>query len=242
MNRSDSEFFVNSLGMKFRCIRVAGAVPMAVGSDRRLPNVGVVQSDFAIGVFLVTQQEYFSIVSDNPSYFKGEPIAYEDSSRFPVENISCADAVKFCRKLSSMSEEKRYQRIYRLPTEAEWEFAFLARGKDSRSVSDGPDLQDYGWIEGNSGDKTHPVGQKKPNPWGIYDMSGNVWEWCLDSEVPEITDRTDLTIEPFPNFDCSFRGGDFGCGVELCGTSKIHRVSSAYRGNFVGFRLVVDVS
>jgi formylglycine-generating enzyme required for sulfatase activity len=225
-----SDFFINSLGMKFRRV----LVPTSPG--------GMVACDFAIGIHLVTQQEYGSLIGENPSYFQGEQVGNRDTTRCPVEYVSCAQAIKFCCKLSQLSDERRFRMRYRLPTEAEWEYAYLAGQGFAPEASNSPEvLGEYAWIEQNSNDRTHSVGQKQPNPWGIYDMCGNVWEWCVNTQVPEITDKTDLTRGPSPHFECSFRGGDFGCGVEFCGLEKIHRVNSDYRGNFVGFRLVVDL-
>ena len=241
-SKTESDFFTNSLGMTFRHVRVASSPKGYLGSDKPLRNVGVVQSDFAIAIHLVTQQEYCSLVGENPSYFQGEQVGNRDTTRCPVEYVSCAQAVKFCRILSQFPAERRLRRHYRLPTEAEWEYAYLAREGFAPEASNAPEVfGEYAWIEQNSNNRTHSVGQKQPNPWGIFDMSGNVWEWCLDTHVSEITENTDLTIEPSPNFECSFRGGDFGCGVEFCGLANIHRVNSYYRGNFVGFRLVLEL-
>lgn len=241
-SKPGSDFFTNSLGMTFRHVRVASSRREHIGADKLLRNVGMVQWDFAIAIHLVTQQEYCSLVGENPSYFQGEQVGNHDTTRCPVEYISCAQAIKFCWMLSQLPAERRMRRRYRLPTETEWEYAYLAGERFAPEASIAPEaLGEYAWIEQNSNNRTHPVGQKQPNPWGIYDMSGNVWEWCVDTDVPEITDKSNLNVEPSPNFECSFRGGDFGCGVEFCGLSNIHRVNSYYRGNFVGFRLVVNL-
>ncbi|MCC5917858.1 MAG: SUMF1/EgtB/PvdO family nonheme iron enzyme [Cryomorphaceae bacterium] len=138
---------------------------------------------FALGKFLLTQDIYKAIMDDNPSAFIGE--------RLPVENVSWIDAVHFCNKLSDiLGKEKCYsvnletQEVvlnakangYRLPTEAEWQYACQAGTKNIRYG----DLNQIAWYKENANNQTREVGQKTPNNWGLYDMLGNVWEWCSD--------------------------------------------------------------
>jgi formylglycine-generating enzyme required for sulfatase activity len=144
---------------------------------------------FWMGKYLVTQGDYLALMGSNPSYFTtndsaGNPIS-PDLTR-PVETVSWFDATNYCARLTQ--QERGAGRIgtnsvYRLPTEAEWEYA--CRGWTSTRFSYGDDpgytnLTNYAWYFDNSTNMTHPVGQKLPNPWGLYDMHGNVWEWCQD--------------------------------------------------------------
>ena len=126
-------------------------------------------NSFAIGKYPVTQEQYQAVMGNNPSYFQGNP-------QNPVESVSYDDAVVFCQKLSEMTGKN-----YRLPTESEWEYACRAgTTTDYYFGDDANQLGDYAWYEDNSGLITHPIGQKLPNAWGLYDMHGNVWEWCED--------------------------------------------------------------
>jgi len=150
-----------------------------------------------MGKYEVKQGEYEAVMGDNPSWFNGvrqvrDPeseteidVDYTDPNR-PVETVSWDDATAYCAALTE--RERLAGRIaancvYRLPTEAEWEYA--CRGWTSTRFSYGDDpgytnLTNYAWYYDNSEGQTHPVGEKLPNPWGLYDMHGNVWEWCQD--------------------------------------------------------------
>jgi formylglycine-generating enzyme required for sulfatase activity/tRNA A-37 threonylcarbamoyl transferase component Bud32 len=143
---------------------------------------------FYLGVFEVTQGQYQAVMGQTPSYFKG-------SADLPVENVSWLDTVKFCNTLSEREGLRPFYKIdgvsvsvpdwsgmgFRLPTEAEWEYACRAGSTTRYSFGDDEArLSDFAWFSGNSGGKTHPVGQKRPNAFGLYDTHGNVWEWCWD--------------------------------------------------------------
>jgi formylglycine-generating enzyme required for sulfatase activity len=137
-----------------------------------------------MGKYEVTQGEYEAVMGSNPSYFQ-PPTATANTNR-PVEQVTWPNATNYCGKLTQ--RERAAGRIatnsvYRLPTEAEWEYACRAWTSTRFSYGDDPgytNLTNYAWYEGNSGGTTHPVGQKLPNSWGLYDMHGNVVEWCQD--------------------------------------------------------------
>ena len=163
---------------------------------------------FSIGVHEVTQSQYESVMGANPSANKG--------ANKPVEQVSWNDAVAFCVKLSSLPAEVAAGRVYRLPTEAEWEYACRAGTTTAYSFGDDEkDLEKYAWFGVNSGSTTHGVGEKLPNGWGLYDMHGNVWEWCsdeglirggsLNSPATDCRSACTASVQPLRDFNKGFR-------------------------------------
>jgi formylglycine-generating enzyme required for sulfatase activity len=144
----------------------------------------VVLSPFYIDKNLVTQAEYERVMGDNPSRWK--------AGNNPVEQVRWSDAVRYCNKRSELEGLEPCYDLeswqcnfavsgYRLPTEAEWEYACRAGTRTAYYFGDSPaELSRHGWFEDNSGGKPHPVGGKEPNPWGLHDMHGNLWQWCND--------------------------------------------------------------
>ena len=201
---------VNSIGMRF--------VPISTGTftmgEGKTAHKVTLTKAFELGQHEVTQEQYEKVTGKNPSKFEGP--------QNPVEQVSWNDAVEFCRKLSELPAEKKAGYVYRLPTEAEWDYACRAGTTTAYSFGDSEsELGDYAWYNKNSGDTTHPVGGKKPNPWGLYDMHGNVWEWCQDrhGSYPSgsVTDPTGAVSGSYR----VLRGGSFPVRTSL--------VRSAYR-------------
>ena len=168
-----SQTLTNSIGVKLVLIAPG---EFLMGSPQEMPQHRVqITKLFYLGVYEVTQAQYQKVVGNNPSKFKGESL--------PVETVSWKDAVAFCKRLSEVAEERAAGRTYRLPTEAEWEYACRAGSTSKYSFGDSEaELGKHAWYKQNSDMKTHPVGKKQPNVWGLYDMHGNVFEWCQDGD------------------------------------------------------------
>jgi formylglycine-generating enzyme required for sulfatase activity len=189
-----------------------------------------ISKGFYIGKHEVTQAQYKAIAGKNPSMSVGPSL--------PVERVPWQGAVEFCRLAT---EKTRKQ--FRLPTEAEWEYACRAGSTDKWCFGSVPnDLADYAWFHNNSGRQTHPVGQKKPNAWGLHDMHGNVWEWVADrydSDYYSKSPRQDPTGPDAGEFGLS-RGGCCGAHGYVC-TSAIRRfVGASNPSRQTGFRVVVS--
>jgi len=188
---------------------------------------------FHLGVHEVTNAQWQKIMGRVPSAWRG--------NEHPVEQVSWDDAVEFCRVLSAVPAERAAGRIYRLPTEAEWEYACRAgTGSDFAFGDDRSLLADHGWFSGNSGARTQPVGRKKPNAWGLHDMHGNVWEWCADGYGPYssgvVTDPTGWATAPVK----VVRGGNWGYMFRECRSAKRRSIDPGHRDHYHGFRVAMD--
>jgi len=207
------------------------------GYSDELPVHQVMLQAFDIGAYEVTQAQYLAVMGTNPSYFKAP--SYPDSENNPVEEVSWYDARAFCTAISALTG-----RTFTLPSEAQWEYACRAGTTTLYSYGDSDALLgDYAWWYSNSGSQTHPVGTKLPNPWGLYDMMGNVWEWCLDSYHVNYTGApTDGSAwEPDTGSDRMLRGGgwDYGSFPRVL-RSAFRRDGNYpdYGRNYFGFRVL----
>jgi formylglycine-generating enzyme required for sulfatase activity len=196
------------------------------GPQRRV----AISSSFYIGVTEVTQDQYAAIMGENPSKFSG--------LSNPVEQVSWEDAVAFCKALS-----KKTGQTVRLPTEAQWEYACRAGSKTRFSFGDDDrDLGAHAWYKDNSDWKTHPVGKKKANAWGLYDMHGNVTEWCSDryaesyalltTEDPQGPDGGKYRVH---------RGGEWLSNPAHCRAADRYRSTPDFQSVATGFRVAVDL-
>ena len=195
-------------------------------SDEK-PAHSVTLSGYYIGKYEVTQELWKAVMGSNPSNFKGDNL--------PVENVSWNDVQEFLRKLNAMTGKR-----YRLPTEAEWEFA--ARGGNSSrgyKYSGSNSLGSVAWYYGNSGDRTHAVGTKSPNELGIYDMSGNVWEWCQDWYGSYSSSSQRNPKGPNSGSNRVLRGGSWSINARYCRVSRRDYDTPVLRFNFLGFRLAL---
>jgi formylglycine-generating enzyme required for sulfatase activity len=181
----------------------------------------------------VTQGQWEALMGSNPSNFKGADL--------PVEQVSWTEAMEFCRKLTE--RERAAGRLpegyaYTLPTEAQWEYACRA-GTTGNYAGD---LNSMGWYAHNSGNMTHHVGQKQANAWGLFDMHGNVWEWCLDwySIYPggSVTDP----IGPSSGTNRVNRGGSWSYTALSCRSATRSWYAPGTRLNTLGFRVALAPS
>lgn len=200
--------------------------------------------DFYIGRYPVTQELYMLVTGkNNPSFFAGEG--------HPVENITWNEAKQFCLLLNKQTEKFRPQNYeFDLPTDAQWEYACRAGTKTTLNsgkeiiTAEGlcQNLDEIAWYKGNSGGTTHPVGQKKPNAWGIYDMHGNVWEWCRDwYEKSSPKDAVDPQ-GPKEGDKHTCRGGNWDCTPRYCRSANRFSCTKEEESYYLpGFRLVLVV-
>jgi formylglycine-generating enzyme required for sulfatase activity len=221
---------------------------------------------FYLGICEVTQAQYEAVMGNNPSHFSAngggkDQIAGQSTDRYPVENVSWRDAIQFSNKLSGKEGKKPFYEIdekdirvpdwngpgYRLPTEAEWEYACRANESTPTRFSFGDNAVElglYGWVPGNSEQRTHLVGQKQPNGFGLYDMHGNAFEWCWDwfGEGYYIHSPADDPTGPAEGSDRAIRGGNCTSETRCVRSAARHRCVPGNRGYGVGFRLALGQS
>ncbi len=215
--------------------------PKSWMSGEAVYNEVTLARDYYLGAFEVTQAQYSKLMGNNPSKFQGDMIDNVDSSNHPVDQVSWEDAVEFCKRLSELPEEKAAGRVYRLPTEAEWEYACRS-GSNAPFGFGGLELaDDYGWFSSNCKGISQPVGKKDPNAWGLYDMHGNVMEWCSDwaGDYPEgaVSDPTG----PKEGDSRMIRGGSWLTPAMLCKSGcRSNGFPPDTRSDYVGFRVAMS--
>jgi formylglycine-generating enzyme required for sulfatase activity len=236
-------FHTNSLGMRLMLIPArnflqgaADGEPGSLPAERPQHRVTLTRP-FFLGVCPVTQQQYAALMGHNPSQFCGGP-------EYPVENVTWQEAAAFCRALSDQPREKAAGRVYRLPTEAEWEFACRAGTQRLYVGTDDPErLRAAAWFATNSEGTTHPVGTRAPNAWGLHDMLGNVWEWCRDWYAADYYRHSPALDPQGPPGGKGHveRGGSCVNGpAQLRAAFRNCRAEPGYAEGPVGFRVACD--
>ncbi|NQT13046.1 MAG: formylglycine-generating enzyme family protein [Planctomycetes bacterium] len=210
------------------------------GADEKPQHPVRITEPFYLGACEVTQAQYQRVMFTNPSNFK------DARGMAPVERVSWEETQEFCTRLSGLPDEQRARRHYRLPTEAEWEYACRA-GTAWRFCFDesSAELSAYAWYADNSASRTHPVGQRNPNAWGLYDMHGNVWEWCEDSYDSGCYRlfRSEPAVDPSASSEASdrvIRGGCYPGRSTDCRSANRDRSVPGNRSSYYGFRLVLE--
>jgi formylglycine-generating enzyme required for sulfatase activity len=211
-----------------------------MGSVNELPfaletpvHDALIAHNFFVSGFLITQEQYEIVTGANPARFRHE-------KNLPVENVTWFEAKNFCRKLSEISGK-----MIRLPSETEWEY--FARAGSTTEFFFGDDdsvLPEYAWFELNGEERTHPVGLKKPNHWGLFDVAGNVWEWCEDVWQNDYTDFPADGSANTRNYDKqrrrATRGGSFAMNAFRCRSSYRSFDWNDTATDKLGFRVVME--
>jgi uncharacterized protein (TIGR02996 family) len=257
---------VNSIGMRLALIP-SGRFRMGSPSSEkdRLDHEGPVHEveitrPFYLGVFAVTQAEYERVVGSNPSWFCAtgggrDDVAGMDTSVFPVDQVNQEDAIAFLERLSALPEEKEQGRKYRLPSEAEWEYACRGGSASSTAFAFGHRLSSFqanflgivpygGAKEGPHLHRPCPVGSYAPNAFGLYDMHGNVWQWCLDwfEENYYANSPREDPLGPSEGSRRVIRGSGCRAKGRDCRSACRYYTDSADRHPHLGFRVALVLS
>jgi formylglycine-generating enzyme required for sulfatase activity len=222
-------------GVKLELVKVeAGTFTMGArdgeNGDNEKEHQVTLTRDFYIGQIEVTQPQYEAVTGNNPSGFKGDDL--------PVEQVSWNEAMEFCAKLNEMGKAPTGWK-FTLPTEAQWEYAARG-GKNSKEYkySGSGNVDDVAWYEENSDKKTHPVARKRANELGVYDMSGNVWEWCLDFYEGRYARDPEFLTDNSGSLRVN-RGGSWYYLAKFCRSAVRDCDDPGFRDDDVGFRVVL---
>ena len=248
--------FTNSIGMKLVLVP-AGEFLMGSHYSQRTTDdswpqhrVRITQP-FYMGAYEVTQEEYERILYNRPSHFGDTGVGWQrvenlDTNRYPVDRVTWGEAVEFCRRLSELPEEAAAGRVYRLPTEAQWEYACRADTKSAYSFGDAINLTQAninGVSNRSAGNeplfRTAQVGSYPPNSFGLYDMHGNVWEWCVDGKR-HYSASTQTDPQGPAALYCMLRGGAWDFPAEFCRSDYRTEAMAGYV--YFGFRVVCEVA
>jgi formylglycine-generating enzyme required for sulfatase activity len=215
---------------------IMGSADSAIAKEEKPSHVVRFASAFAVARYEVTQQLYEAVIGRNPSRWKGP--------RNSVEMVNWSEAVEFCRRATILLQARKLlpaNEVIRLPSEAEWEYACRASTTTRYSFGDSvADLKDHAWYRANSKGEDPPVGRKKPNAWGLYDMHGYVWEWCQDAWHPSY-DGAPADGSAWESADTNervLRGGSWADSADACRSAHRHHVSADQRSDTIGFRCV----
>jgi formylglycine-generating enzyme required for sulfatase activity len=235
MEYNGSSFTESFTGMEF--VSVPGGCFQMGDSDGykyEEPKHKVCVDGFSMGKYEVTQGEWEEVMGDNPSYF-------QKGSRYPVERVSWNDVQNFIAKLNKQTGKQ-----YRLPTEAEWEYAARSGGQQEKwaGINEESRLKEYAWYNDNSGKTTHEVGTRSPNSLGLYDMSGNVWEWVNDWYGENYYQSSPETNPKGPSSGSNRvdRGGCWDNAPIHVRAANRFNLSPDLADDFLGFRLVFPSS
>ena len=252
---ADVKSITNSIGMKL--VRIpAGKFMMGSPDSEADRNTNEEQHEveitkpFYLGIYTVTQAEYQQVMGTNPSWFSATgngkaQMQGMDTGRFPVETVSWDDAVAFCGKLSDGPGEKQAGRVYRLPTEAEWEYAcragtttlfYFGNSLSSEQANFNGDFPYGGAAKGKYLGMTTVVGSYQPNAYGLYDMHGNVWQWCQDWYTEKPPGGKDPVVTTAASGRV-VRGGGWGGLGRNCRSADRGRFVPGSRFNDLGFRV-----
>lgn len=238
INKSNGQFLLSVENVDYNLVKVCSG-EFEMGSSFGLPlelpvHNSVIHKSFYISSYLVTQKLWQTLMGSNPSFNQ----ALENN---PVESISWYEANEFCKKLSDILRAR-----VRLPTETEWEYCCRANTTSEYFFGNtSKELRNYGWYDLNAIRKTHPVGLKLPNPWGLYDIVGNVWQWCDDNwtdcyDSKLVESLGNPAISKNSSLRKVIRGGSYDLDDYRCRSSYRSFEHADFPSRKIGFRFVIE--
>jgi formylglycine-generating enzyme required for sulfatase activity len=244
-------WYTNSLGMKFAWIPpgtfIMGSPPNEEGREAiEAQHEVTLTKGFYLGVYEVTQVQWQRVMGSNPSHFSPtgggkEIVKGLDTTDFPVEQVSWEDVVVFSKKLSELPDEQRSGRMFRLPTEAEWEYSCRGRFSSYQTYAFGNSLTSTQANFDLKLVRTSKIGTYQPNSFGLFDMHGNEWEWCADWYDVNYYRNSPRQDPPGPPGGSHrvLRGGGWLSDGRICRSAFRNKVEPGHRGYDVGFRLAL---